>query len=516
MITMMRKHHKVLMICITALVCISFSWYWNKTDFAQMGSGTVGKIYDRNVSQVELQRNMRLLRLASQLGMRDLLTELTAGAQTENEAFEKFSWNLMVLRHEAEQMGIHPNTNEIADAIKALPAFHDENGFDVSRYTTFVDQALAPMGFNETQVEELATDQIMVQRVKKILSAGASVPETEMRTSFDQAYTKMDVSVVQFRSEDFAKDVTVSDDEISKYYEAQKAQLKSDEKRKVKFVEFSLTDEQKKLAGKQRIDVLQKLADRANDFTDALQAKGADFDQAVAKFQLTPKETGEFSKESPDPLLAGNPTLVAAAFGLTKDAPNSDAVQTHDGFDVVHLLQIAPSRPLTLEEAKPKIVETLKKRGVLQAVATKAGEIAGKLREELKTGKSVAEAATAASVTLEKIPAFTLAESPPPGASPAPSPEPKKNEKPEMPYIKRAASELSAGQVSDFVSTPQGGVVVLLDKRETLNPAIFEKARPTLESRALENQSQVVFYEWLRERRHVAGVPEPKTPTPTG
>ena len=90
MITVMRKHHKVLMIIITVLVCISFSWYWNKTDFAQMNDGTVGKIYDRNVSQLEMQRNIRLLRLGSQLGMRDLLTELTAGAQTETEAFEKF------------------------------------------------------------------------------------------------------------------------------------------------------------------------------------------------------------------------------------------------------------------------------------------------------------------------------------------------------------------------------------------------------------------------------------------
>ena len=91
MITVMRKHHKVLMIFITVLVCISFSWYWNKTDFAQMGNGTVGKIYDRNVSQVEFQRNMRLLRLGSQLGMRDLVQALTVGAQTENEAYENFS-----------------------------------------------------------------------------------------------------------------------------------------------------------------------------------------------------------------------------------------------------------------------------------------------------------------------------------------------------------------------------------------------------------------------------------------
>ncbi len=71
--------------------------------------------------------------------------------------------------------------------------------------------------------------------------------------------------------------------------------MKTDEKRKVKLVQFGLTDEQKKLKGKERIDVLQKLADKANDFTEALQAKGADFDQVAAKFQITPKETGDFS-----------------------------------------------------------------------------------------------------------------------------------------------------------------------------------------------------------------------------
>lgn len=504
MITMMRKHHKVLMIVITALVCISFSWYWNKTDFGQLGNGTVGKIYDRNVSQVELQRNMRLLRLGSQLDMRDLITELTAGAKTETEAFENFSWNLMVLRHEAQQMGVQPTTSEIANAIKTLPVFQGKEGFDVARYTNFVDQSLAPMGFNEAQVEELAGDQIMLQRVKNILSAGVSVPEGEMRHDFEQAYAKMEVSVIRFRSEDFAKEVQIGDDEIAKYYEAQKAELKTDEKRKVKFVQFGLTDAQKKLTGKGRIDVLQKLADKANDFNEALQAKGAEFDQVVAKFQLTAQETSDFAKAAPDPQLASVPQLVSAVFSLTKEGPNSDAIQTPNGFDVLHLLKIEPARPLTLEEARPKIVETLKKQKGQQKVAIKAGEVAHTLHDELKSGKPVAEAAAQAGVQVEKIPAFALVDTPP-GATPAPSPEPK-NERPDMAYIKQTASSLSPGEVSEYVRTPNGGLIVVLEKRETLEPAKFEKARPTIENQALQNRSRVVFYEWLRERRHAAGI----------
>ena len=364
------------------------------------------------------------------------------------------------------------------------------------------------MGFSEAQIEELAADQIIFERVKKILGAGVNVPEAELRSSFEQAYAKMDVSVVRFRFEDFGQDAQINDAEITKYYEAQKAQLKTDEKRKVKFVEFGLTDEQKKLTGKARIDVLQKLADKANDFTEALQEKSADFDQVVAKFQLTPKETADFSQASPDPALASAPELVKAAFALAKEAPNSDAIQTPDGFDVMTLLKVEPSRPLTLDEARSKIVEALKQQRAQQMVAMKGSEVARKLRDELKSGKPVADAAAQAGVQVEKIPTFALVDTLP-GATPSPTPEPK-NESPDMPRIKQAASDLSPGNVSDYLSTPSGGLIVILEKRETLEPAEFEKSRVLIEHQALQNRSQIVFYEWLRERRHAAGVQETK------
>lgn len=508
MITVMRKHHKVLMICITALVCISFSWYWNKTDFAQMGNGVVGKIYDRNVSQVEYQRNARLLRLGSELGMRDLVQALTIGAQSENEAYANFSWNLMVLHHEADELGIKPTTGEIAEFVKTLPAFQGASGFDLAKYTDFADHALAPMGFSEAQIEELAADQIALDRVQKILGAGVNVPESEMRANFEQLYSKMEVSTVRFHSADFASQVQVSDPEVAKYFEAHKAQLKTDEKRQVKFVNFSLTDEQKKLTGKQRIDVLQKLADTANDFTDALQAKGADFDAVVAKFKLTPMETGQFSQASPDPLLAGTPALVQSAFALSREAPNGDAIQTPDGFYVEHLAKLGPARPLTVEEARPKIVEALKAERLQGLVAAKADATAKQLREAMKSGKSVEEAAAQAGVKAEKVPAFALLDNPP-GAAPAATPDPK-NQTPETQALKQTVSEMSPGTVSDLVPQPDGGLLVVLEKREPLNAAQFESSRPLVESRALRNKGQVVFFEWLRERRRSAGVEETK------
>ena len=87
----------------------------------------------------------------------------------------------------------------------------------------------------------------------------------------------------------------------------------------MEFVRLALTEEQKKLKDKDRIDALQKLADRANDFSQALLEKGADFRQVAAKFQLPVDSTGEFTVEAPDPKLKTDPKLSEAAFKLTNE-----------------------------------------------------------------------------------------------------------------------------------------------------------------------------------------------------
>src|SRR4029434_8711616 len=195
------------------------------------------------------------------------------------------------------------------------------------------------------------------------------------------------VTVIRFQSADLGNDVTVSDEDVQKHYDAHKAEIKTDEKRKFEFVSLALTDEEKKLTGKERIEVLQKLSDRATDFTQALLEKGADFKQVAAKFQLPVHETGEFTKAEPDPQLKVDAQLSPAAFKLTMQEPNSDPVQVADGFYILHLAGISETRPLALEEAKPKIVETIKKSKMREVISTKGAEIVQQLREAKQSGQ---------------------------------------------------------------------------------------------------------------------------------
>ena len=97
---------------------------------------------------------VRLLNLAQALGMSEFVGTLTAGAgMNQNQAAVQFIVNLLVLRHEAEQLGLRPDTSEIADAVRKLPAFQSESGFDINKFNDLVQNGLAPLGLAEEHVE---------------------------------------------------------------------------------------------------------------------------------------------------------------------------------------------------------------------------------------------------------------------------------------------------------------------------------------------------------------------------
>ena len=494
MITLLRKHRQWLMIVIVILA-LPFCIYFVKTDYSAIRPDDFGRIYNRKISLVEARRDARLFDLAQALGMSGFRQDLSAGAKSEADAYVPFILNLVILRHEAARLGIRPTAPEIADVVRNLEAFRGPSGFDLQKYNDFTQNFLAPNGLGEEQIEQLVRDELCLTRIKQLVAAGASLPESESKANYDEAYGKLFVSVIRLRSSDFAKDIKVTDDDVRKYYEAHKAEFKSEEKRKIEFVSLAFTDEQKKLSGKERIDALQKLADRANDFTQALLEKGADFKQVAAKFQLPVRVTGEFTAAAPDPQLNVDPQLGAAAFGLTVQEPNSDPLQAGDGFFILHLAGMAEARSLTVEEAKPKVVEAIKSSRTRELISTKGAEIAHQLREASTSGQPLEAAIQKMGLKGEKVPPFSLVE------DAAAKPEERK-EPPGLVAIKNAVAQINPGDVSDFFPWEEGGVIAVLEKREPADLAKYPEKKAAFDNRYRE----IVFYEWLRDRQRDAGL----------
>ena len=411
MMKALRRHKDWLMIVI-AILAIPFIFYFvQRPDYGAMRSDQFARIYDRNVSMLEAQQIVRLLTLAQALGMSEFVQTLTAGAgQDQNQVAGQFIINLLVLRHEAERLGLRPDASEIADVVRKLPAFQSESGFDMNKFSDFVRSGLGPMGLGEEHIERLVRDELCLNEIKRLLAAGISISKGELDENFQRGYDKFYVNIIRFQSADLDKEITIKDEDVQKYYDAHKAELKADEKRKVQFVSLGLSEDQKKLKGKERIEVLQELSDRATDFTQALLEKGADFKQAAGKFQLSVDETGEFTAAAPDPQLKVDAQLSGAAFKLSAQEPNSDPIQVADGFYILHLVGITEARPLTVEEAKPKIVDALKKGRARELMSTKGAELAQQLREAAKSGQPLEASIQKAGAKAEKLPPFSLME----------------------------------------------------------------------------------------------------------
>src|SRR6476660_4636137 len=503
MMKLLRRHRDWLMIVISILA-IPFIFYFVRTpDYGAIGKDQFARIYDRNVSMLEAQQIARLLSLAQALGMSDFVGTMTAGAGVDpNQGADQVIVNLLVLRHEAERLGLRPSASEVAEVVRKLPAFQGDSGFDINKLNDLVQNGLAPLGLAEEHIEQLVRDQISLSEIQKLLAAGVSLPKSELDENFQRGYDKLYVNVIRFRSADFDKDVTISDEDVQKYYDAHKAELKTDEKRKVEFVQLTLNEEEKKLSGKERIEALQKLADRATDFTQALLEKGADFKQAAAKSQLPVHETGEFTAAEPDPQLKGDQQLVAAAFKLSVQEPHSDAVQVTDGFYILNLTGKTEARPLALEEAKPKIVDALKKTRTREVMSTKGAEMVQQLREAKKSGQPPEGVIEKAGVKPEKLAAFSLIDE----ESEQSEGDQQKKQSPELLTIKDAVVLLKPGDVTDFMPSGTDGLIAILEKREPLGDASAGEKKAAFEKRILENKERIVVVEWLRDRQQAAGL----------
>jgi hypothetical protein len=67
---------------------------------------------------------------------------------------------------------------------------------------------------------------------------------------------------------------------------------------------------------------------------------------------------------------------------------------------------------------------------------------------------------------------------------------------------------MNPGEVSDFIPTETGGVVAVVERRDAPDATAYEAVKGMFNSRFLQNKREIAFYEWLRERRREAGVPE--------
>lgn len=491
-VNLMRSNQRWLMAVVSVLIAVSFLWFYSdRTHPERDVSDKLGTIYGRTLTNTETSRVWRQIQTAAELGLNNVIDRDMLG---QGDVADRVV-NHLVIVHQAEQMGIFPTDEEVAAAVAKLPVFQNNGQFDYQKFNSYLADNLAPRGFSRDQLEEIVRRDIQFGKVHTIVDAPVVVSPTEARVAYDERYAKTNASVIRLATGDFATGVAEpTEDDIKKYYADQKAQYVQPETRKVQYVKWLLTDEQKKLPPADKNAALKALGDQSVALlTELLDNKGnEDFKAAAEKLKLSVKETPDFEQSQTAGLEeAAIPGFVDAAFKLTKDDPDSDVpLQTPDGFYDLHLAALTPVRPQTLEEARPKLVKALKDERIRAAMNAKAEEIRAKVADALKAGKSFADAAKEAGQSVQDLPAYSPAE-------PA-------RTVPDASLIEGTTQELGVGELSKFVTTDTGGVLVYVRNREGVDPAKFDQQKTMVESRLARQKSSFYFSQWLQASRDAA------------
>ncbi len=493
MVNIFRRFQQPLLIVLTVFVIIAFVILYGGpgTRLDRLGSDRVATIYGRNVQPVEYTTIGRQFEICRMLGMFDLIIPLAQNARAMSEVTENYIWNTIVLRTQARKLGIEPTETQVAEAIQNLPAFQNNGQYDHARYSQAVQSVLAPRGMGSAQLEEIIRDSLRIQVLKDLLGAGYAPAPDELEAAYVRQYQKVEAALVRVSREEIAKGVQVPADDVQKAFDARKDTLKSAEKRKVQFVVFNLPEKAKDGPAPAAAD-LQKVADRADDFSAALLAPEAKFEEIAKRFELEVKTTPLFAASERLEEFSKQSNIAAAAFRMTAEKPFSDTLQTDKGYIILHLVETQASKPLTLDQAKPQLVESLKGDRVRELLSLKAADVRKKLEEGVKAGKTFVQAAEAAGVKAEVLEAFSRSESTLKG--------------PDASLIQNAVSDLKPGQTSSALDGPEGTLLVHLIKRQPVDPADLEKQKasmlPMLETQRLDG----LLSEWVDRQRAAAGL----------
>jgi peptidyl-prolyl cis-trans isomerase D len=495
MLESIRKRQRTLLTIVTIVVIVAFAWFYNPASMRRGAGpgGAIGKLNGRTITIGDVEKIERSIQLVFSLGMHDLVEDLTTEGRTREDQSLSYAWNLLLLRDEAKRLQVVPTADQIRNTEKALPQFQTNNQFDPAKYQLFVDAALKPNGLTAADLDEIVADNLRYTGVSHLVKDSSPLPESMFKQQYEQLNQKMSLAVIRFKRADFESSVQVSDAEIQKYYDQHKDTILSPEKRKIELVSFLLTDDQKKLADEQKTAAKKPLAEQADSFAQAAQQNPSTFEQTAQQKGFQMVQTEPFTLEQPDKALAQDPALAHEAFNLAKDNPISDVTEGTDGFYVMKLTNIEPSRPLALAEAKDQIVAAIKEEKAQAAIQAKAKELREKIDADVKKGVSFVQAAETAGVKVETPAPFALIDS---------------GSNVELArFMAINGVDLDTNETSKLLQDQNSALIIHMISKEPIDEQKYAEFKKTEYPQQNSHYENLAIREWLRVELQKAGRP---------
>lgn len=308
--------------------------------------------------------------------------------------------NQTLMQQKIHDGGYRASNQEVATAISEIGAFQKDGKFDKQTYENFLKMQRRDPAEFEMQVR----NDLSQQQLRDAVLSTAFLPKAMAEQYQSLQNQQRDVETFTLKVADFQPQVQVSDDQIAKYYEQNKASYMTDEKVQLAYLELKRDD----LAAKVTVDdaalknwfeenadryvkpeeriashilVSVNAADQEATAKQRIDALYADIQSGKRTFEAIAKSDSDDKNAAEKDGLIGaivagdwGPLFEKAVMGL-KAGEVSAPVRTEAGYEIIRVNEIKPAVQKTFDEVRANVDADYRKEQADKAYADKADEI---------------------------------------------------------------------------------------------------------------------------------------------
>lgn len=365
---------------IIGLIVISFSIFGIESLLFSGGSNGVAEVNGEEITPFALQQELSVQQrqLLSILG-EDADPALLDQAQLSQRALETLVQR-EIIKQAAGDMGLNTSDQAIADIIGSMQQFQIDGQFSPDMFQS----ALAGAGFTPTLFRERLAEDIEIGQLRAGLAGSDFSTDAELRLASSIALEGRDVRYINLPLFDFLASVTVSDEDIVDFYQANPEQFQSDETLVLEYLElgldsyrkeidearvreeFELVRDEFELATEARVSHIlfegdeDERADRVAAAQTAI-SEGMTFAAAAAEFS---DDIGSAQYDGDLGYTAGDtfPEEMEEAIELLAVGEQSGPVETEAGTHLLLLTDRREGSSVSFEDVAPELEERIQRR----------------------------------------------------------------------------------------------------------------------------------------------------------
>lgn len=433
MLYLMRKHATSWLIkAVLIVVALSFV-AWGGYRMREQRMLRVASVNGEPITIDEYKQAYRNLidQLQQNFG-NSLNDEMIKLLKVDRQALDRLIDQKLLLQ-EARKLSMQVTEQELSNTIRKMPVFQQAGIFDPRRYRTVLNSAR----LNPETFETLQRESMLIQKLTAFITGTVKVSEAEATEWYKWQNASASIDYALFDPDRY-KDITVTDEEIQKYYTDHKESFKTEPKIRTRYLFFDpktyLPDVQIpaeditayyesnpsefktpktvearhvliKVAPDADADTVEAAKERALE-VERLAKEGKEFAELAKKYSEGPTRDsggylGTFEKNAMVKPFADK------AFSM-KAGEISDPVRTEFGWHVIKVEKVNEASTLPADEAKEKIRKKLTEEKAKLLAYGKAESV----YETIFDGDDLEKVAKDRNLTLKSTDYFTQQQGP--------------------------------------------------------------------------------------------------------